>query len=157
MWKYLSSSAAQTYILGEKLAGLTEPGDVFCINGELGTGKTVFAKGLAEGLGVTDRVTSPTFTLINEYQGRRPFYHMDVYRLNSSEEMEDLGYQEYFYGQGVTLVEWAEIVKEVLPEERLDIFVERIDEDNRTIIFYPYGERYEFLVEELSKLVSAGD
>jgi tRNA threonylcarbamoyladenosine biosynthesis protein TsaE len=157
MWKYLSCSAAQTSILAEKLAGLTEPGDIFCINGQLGTGKTVFAKGLAEGLGVTDRVTSPTFTLINEYQGRCPFYHMDVYRLNSSEDMEDLGYQEYFYGDGVTLVEWAEIVKEVLPEERLEIFIERIAEDSRKIIFHPYGERYKLLVEELKNLVSAGD
>lgn len=157
MWNYLSHSPDNTYLLGEFIGKLAEPGDLFCLNGDLGTGKTVFARGMAAGLGVQSRVVSPTFTLINEHQGRLPFYHMDVYRLGSSEEMYDLGYEEYFYGSGVTLIEWAEIVEDILPDERLDIKITRTGDNDREMVFMPFGEKYVCLVEELRKIVPAGN
>ena len=100
-----TGSALKTMALGECLGRRAEPGDVFCVCGGLGAGKTVLAKGVARGLGVKEVVTSPTFTLINEYSGRLPFYHLDVYRLSGPQEMAALGYEEHFYGSGVTLVE----------------------------------------------------
>jgi len=159
-----TDSADETFFLGERLAALVEPGDVFAVSGELGAGKTVLARGLARGLGVAGPVKSPTFTLINEYAGRLPFYHLDVYRLSGPLEMADLGGEEYFYGSGVTLVEWAERVAEILPPERLEIRMEIVpgEENARKITLLPRGERYRRLVEELSlrelsRLVRAGD
>ena len=152
-------SQAETARLGEALAPLLDPGDVICLNGDLGAGKTAFARGVARGLGVEGHVTSPTFTLINEYQGRLPFYHMDVYRLEGSGEMEDLGCEEYFYGDGATLIEWAEKVPEALPRERLEIQFGRGagDSDRREITLVPLGDRYRRLVEELMAVVCSGD
>jgi tRNA threonylcarbamoyladenosine biosynthesis protein TsaE len=136
-----------------------DSGDVVCLYGDLGAGKTIFAQGVARGLGIEDTVTSPTFTLINEYQGRLPFYHMDVFRLCSPLEMEDLGYEEYFFGSGVTLVEWADIVHQILPQDRLDITITRRPEgdDFREITLAPLGDRYRQLVEELIAVVCAGN
>lgn len=151
-----SSSPEETFRLGELLGDMAVTGDIFCLSGDLGAGKTVLAKGVAAGLGVSGRVASPTFTLINEHRGRLPFYHMDVYRLGGPEEMYDLGYEEYFYGDGVTLVEWAEIIEGVLPGERLDITILRTGEDLRTIKIEPRGERYLRLAEELKKNVCTG-
>lgn len=154
-----TSSPEETAGVGEKLALLLRAGDVICLNGDLGAGKTRFAQGVACGLGVAGPVTSPTFTLINEYQGRLPLYHMDVYRLTGPLEMEDLGYEEYFYSDGVTLVEWAERVEELLPGERLDIYIKRGTggEESREISAAPRGERYRLLVEELMTVVRAGN
>lgn len=152
-----SLSPGETFRVGQNLGKLASAGDVYCLSGDLGAGKTVFAQGVAAGLGVGGRVTSPTFTLINEHLGRIPYYHMDVYRLGGPEEMADLGYEEYFYGQGVTLLEWAELVAGVLPEDRLDITISRAGEDSREIVFTPRGERYRRLVEELKRTVRAGD
>ncbi len=156
-WNYFSGSPEKTYMLGKVMGTLVQPGDLVCLNGELGVGKTVFAKGFAAGLGITERVASPTYTLINEHHGRMPLYHMDVYRLNDADEMYDLGYEEYFYGQGVSLVEWAETVKEVLPDERLDIIITQTDDNSRMLDFFPLGERYLRLVKELKKNVPAGN
>ena len=152
-------SPVETAALGEKLAPLLQAGDILCLNGDLGAGKTSFSQGVALGLGVGDRVTSPTFTLINEYQGRLPFYHFDVYRLEAPEDMEDLGYEEYFYGSGVCLIEWANKIEPLLPRERLVITLTREEtaENRRRITFSPLGERYQPLVEELSKLVCTGN
>lgn len=154
-----TSSPEETARVGKSLGAILRAGDVICLNGDLGAGKTCFAQGVACGLEVDGPVTSPTFTLINEYQGRLPLYHMDVYRLADSLEMEDLGYEEYFYGDGVTLVEWAERVKELLPEERLDITINRCPEgeDLREITTAPRDERYRRLVEELMAVVCAGN
>ncbi len=130
---------------------MLQPGDVITLNGDLGAGKTCFAGGVARGLGINERITSPTFTLINEYDGPLPLYHLDVYRLESPEELEDLGYEEYFYGSGVTLIEWAEQVEQYLPAERLDIFIEKHSEDDniRVLRFIARGTRYNELAEEL--------
>jgi len=146
-----TNSADETFFLGEQLAALAEPGDVFAVSGELGAGKTVLARGVARGLGVAGPVKSPTFTLINEYQGRLPFYHLDVYRLGGAPEMADLGYEEYFYGSGVTLVEWAGRVAEILPPERLEIRMEIVpgEENARKVMLLPRGERYRRLVDSV--------
>lgn len=154
-----TSSPAQTEETGRLLGKLLTPGDIICLSGDLGAGKTVLARGVARGLGVAGPVTSPTFTLINEYDGRLPFYHLDVYRLGGEGEMADLGYEEYFYGAGVTLVEWAERVAGVLPGERLEILIRGSlnDPEKREITFLPRGGRYRRLVKELTALVRAGN
>lgn len=154
-----TSSAEETGILGEKLGSLLVAGDLICLYGGLGAGKTCFAQGVARGLGIEGTVTSPTFTLINEHYGRLPFFHMDVYRLDSAAEMDDLGYEEFFYGGGVTLVEWAEKIVGLLPEERLDISIDRTPEgeDFRQVTLSPRGERYRLLIKEMKAVVRSGN
>jgi len=157
--RIITNSTQETFSLGKLLGTLVQEGDVLCVSGGVGAGKTVLAKGIASGMDIKDTVTSPTFTLINEYKGRLPFYHMDVYRLGSPWEMTDLGYRDYFYGSGVTLVEWAERVKEILPPERLNIRIKNVPglEEAREMIFLPRGMRYCNLVEEMVRIVSIGD
>lgn len=115
----------ETYALGKSLGEAAAPGEIYCLTGGLGAGKTVFAKGFAEGLGVSVEVTSPTFAIVQVYDGRLPFYHFDVYRIGDAEEMSDTGYEEYFYGGGVCLIEWAELIKELLPENVVWIAIEK--------------------------------
>lgn len=155
-----TSSSDATARIGEKLGVLLRAGDVVCLSGDLGAGKTRFTQGLAVGLGVAGPVTSPTFTIVNEYpQGRLPLYHMDVYRLNDPQEMEDIGYEEYFYSTGVTVIEWAERVIELLPVERLDVVINRSPEGEniRSITLIPHGEGPAVLVKELMDFVCTGD
>ncbi|KAB2330017.1 tRNA (adenosine(37)-N6)-threonylcarbamoyltransferase complex ATPase subunit type 1 TsaE [Bacillus mesophilum] len=133
--------------LAIKLAENLQPGDVIALEGDLGAGKTTFTKGLAVGLGITKTVSSPTFTIIKEYRGRLPLYHMDVYRVQDS--FEDLGFDEYFYGDGVTVVEWAHLIKDQLPDELLTIYLYHSGEEERRIEFSPAGKRYEVLCKEL--------
>ena len=126
--EYISNSAADTFNWARSLAAEVKPGGIFCLCGELGSGKTVFAKGFGAGLGITAVITSPTFTLINVYDSpgqRLPMYHFDVYRVVSPIEMEDTGYEEYFYGNGVCLIEWAEIIKEIIPDTAVWIRIEK--------------------------------
>ena len=111
-----------TEALGEKLGREARAGQIYCLSGDLGVGKTVFTKGFAKGLGITEHVTSPTFAIVNEYEGRLPLYHFDVYRISCEEEMEDTGYEEYFYGDGVCIVEWGLMIEELLPDDC--IFIE---------------------------------
>lgn len=114
---YESNSKEDTALLGATLAENVKPGQVICLTGDLGTGKTVFTQGFAKGLGVTDYVDSPTFTIVKEYHGAKlPFYHFDVYRIGDVSEMDELGYEEYFYGDGVCLVEWGLLIEEILPK-----------------------------------------
>ena len=130
-----------------KLAQYVQPQDVITLEGDLGAGKTTFTKGLAKGLGIDRNVSSPTFTIIKQYEGRIPLYHMDVYRLAESEE--DLGFEEYFFGDGVTVVEWAHLIEPYLPTERLHINIHHMDGESRIIRFSPIGQRYEQLCEEI--------
>jgi len=118
---------------------------VICLNGELGSGKTVFTKGFANALGITETITSPTFTIIKEYDGELPLYHMDVYRLD--EMSEDIGIEEYFNKGGVCIIEWSDNIKSILPEERLDIKIKVVDENRRLLIINAFGEKYEELCE----------
>ena len=115
-----------TYALGKRLGEAAKAGDVFCLNGDLGVGKTVFTQGFACGLGITEPVNSPTFTIVQEYDGGRlPFYHFDVYRIGDLEEMDEIGYEDYVYGQGVSLIEWANLIEEILPEHYTEIRIEK--------------------------------
>jgi tRNA threonylcarbamoyladenosine biosynthesis protein TsaE len=121
-----SFKAKDTYQIGYNLASKATRGQVYCINGDLGVGKTVFTQGFAKGLGVDDHVNSPTFTIIQEYIGRdMPLYHFDVYRIGDVSEMEEIGYEEYFYGDGVCLIEWAELIDEILPKTRATINIKK--------------------------------
>ena len=125
-------SAEETFALGKKIGKSARPGQVYALNGDLGTGKTVFTQGVAAGLGITEPVNSPTFTILQIYEnGRLPFYHFDVYRIGDVEEMEEIGCEDCFYGQGVCLVEWAELIEEILPRERISVKIEKdLTKDN---------------------------
>ena len=116
----------ETFDLGFKLGQEAEAGQVYCLEGDLGVGKTVFAQGFAKGLGIAEAVNSPTFTILQSYEeGRLPFYHFDVYRIADVEEMDEIGYEDYFYGDGVCLIEWAELIEELLPLKRTAIRIEK--------------------------------
>ncbi len=133
-----TNSAEETFRLGEKLGHLAIPGQIYTLNGDLGVGKTVFTQGVASGLGIKEPVNSPTFTIVQEYEdGRMPFYHFDVYRIGDLEEMEEIGYDDYFFGNGICLIEWAELIQELLPETMISITIEKEPEkgfDYRKII-----------------------
>ena len=117
-----TNSPEETYELGRKIGQEAKNGTVFALTGDLGTGKTVFTKGLAAGLGITEHVSSPTFTILQIYEGGRcPFYHFDVYRIGDISEMDEIGYEDCFYGDGVCLVEWANLIRELLPEHYMEI------------------------------------
>lgn len=131
-----SNSLEETKSIAYNLALNSKKGDIYCLSGDLGVGKTVFAKGFAKGLKIETDITSPTFTIINIYEGTLPLYHFDVYRINNEHEMEDTGYEEYFYGEGVCLVEWAEIVRGLIPKNAIWITIEKdlnISDDFRII------------------------
>lgn len=142
-----TNTPQETLDFAQKLAGRMQAKDVITLEGDLGAGKTTFTKGLAHGLGITKTVNSPTFTIIKEYKGRLPLYHMDVYRVEDS--FEDLGFDEYFEGEGVTVVEWAHLIEDQLPEERLVIKLYREGESSRKFVIEPIGQRYIQLCEEI--------
>ena len=119
-------SPEETFQFGEKLGREAKPGQIYTLNGDLGTGKTVFTQGFAAGLGITEPVNSPTFTIVQIYEeGRMPFYHFDVYRIGDVEEMDETGYEDCFYGEGVCLIEWAELIEEILPEHVIAVTIEK--------------------------------
>lgn len=121
-----SFSEKDTFEIGYQLGSQAKPGSIYTLNGDLGVGKTVFTQGFAKGLGIEDNVNSPTFTIIQIYEeGRMPLYHFDVYRIGDVEEMEEIGYEDYFYGEGVCLIEWAELIEDILPENRIRITIEK--------------------------------
>ncbi len=121
-----SFTPEDTFTIGKKLAETVRPGEIYTLNGDLGVGKTVFTKGLAAGLGIKEPVTSPTFTILQEYKsGRLPLYHFDVYRIGDPEEMDEIGYEDYFYGHGICLIEWAELIEELIPEEAIAVYIEK--------------------------------
>lgn len=121
-----TNNREETFELGRSLGEQAQKGEVYCLSGDLGTGKTVFTQGFARGIGITEPVNSPTFTIVSEYEeGRLPLYHFDVYRIEDIEEMEEIGYEDYFFGEGVCLVEWAELIKELLPETYVTITIEK--------------------------------
>lgn len=119
-------SPKETWETGRMLGEQTKPGQIYCLNGDLGVGKTVFTQGFAKGLGIEEPVNSPTFTIVQEYEeGRLPLYHFDVYRIGDVEEMEEIGYEDYFFGQGVCLIEWAVLIEELIPEYAVRITIEK--------------------------------
>ncbi len=147
-YKYTAYDESDTIKLAENIESEKFPGMVICLNGELGSGKTVFVKAFANSLGITEQVTSPTFNIIKEYpNGELPLYHMDVYRLEGN--VDELGLDEYFDGDGVTIVEWADMIEDHLPKERLDINIKVTGEDTRVIVLKPYGKVYEDICEAI--------
>ena len=132
--------------LGENL----KPGDVVCLNGDLGAGKTTLTKSIAKGLGIDDYVTSPTFTIVNEYYGKTDLYHIDTYRLDDKIDVDYLGFDEYFYSDGVTIVEWAEKIRDALPEEYMEINIKSHD-DMRDLEINYLGNRFDKLKEKLDE------
>ena len=147
MIHFTVKNVAETEQLAERLAQLLKPKDVLTLEGDLGAGKTTFTKALAKGLGIKRTVSSPTFTIMKQYEGNYPLNHLDVYRLEGSEE--DLGWDEIFYGDAITVVEWAHYIEDVLPEEHLELRIQRESEDVRTIELLPKGRRYENICKEL--------
>ncbi len=155
MYQVKSFSPETTYKLAFRLAQELQGSELIAIEGDLGAGKTLFVKGLAAGLGAVEPVTSPTFTLLHLYEGRLLLAHFDVYRLPSPQALEELGYEEYFFGPGVTAVEWSDLIQAYLPEEYLLVSIKRIDDpkrgEGRLIELVPFGIAIETLVEELMK------
>lgn len=130
-------SPEETRALGRLLGEKASSGELFCLNGDLGAGKTVFTKGFAEGLGVTEDVVSPTFTILQIYEsGRLPLYHFDVYRIGDIEEMDEIGYEDYFFGEGVTVIEWSDLISELIPENAVKVLIEKSagDDDRRITV-----------------------
>ena len=147
-YKYTSRSIYDTMELAENIESEKFPGMVICLDGELGSGKTVFVKGFAKSLGITENITSPTFNLIKEYEsGELPLYHMDVYRLEG--KCETIGFDDYFKKEGVCIIEWSDMICDCLPEERLQIDFKLIDENTRVLVLKPYGQKYIDLVESV--------
>ena len=143
-YKLTSRSEDDTRELAENLESEKFPGMVICLNGELGSGKTLFVKAFASALGITDEVTSPTFNIIKEYlDGEMELYHMDVYRVEDN--YESVGIEDYFKKNGVTIIEWADMISDILPEERLDINFQIAGENTRVLTLVPHGEKYEEL------------
>lgn len=144
-YKYTSRSDMDTMELAENIESEKFPGMVICLDGELGSGKTVFVKGFAKSLGITENITSPTFNIVKEYDsGEMHLNHMDVYRLEETDET--IALNDYFNGDSVTIIEWAELIKDKLPEERLEIKFKVIDENTRVMVLTPYGQKYEDLL-----------
>lgn len=152
--EFIVDSVSQTLDLGKNLGKNMFPGAIVCITGDLGTGKTHITKGIAKGLNITEPITSPTFTIVNEYHsGTHILYHFDVYRVNDPDEIYAIGFDEYIFGEGVSVIEWANYIEELIPENFIHIKLSKITEkgDNyRKITITPYGEEYEKLLKAIS-------
>ncbi len=145
-YKFTSHSEEETLELAQNFESEKFPNMIICLNGELGSGKTLFVKGLAQALGINESITSPTFTIVKEYlNGEMPLYHFDVYRLDGN--TDGVGVEEYFDKKGIVVIEWANTISDILPEERLDIKFKVVGENKRVLVITPYGEKYEELCE----------
>jgi tRNA threonylcarbamoyladenosine biosynthesis protein TsaE len=147
--KIIVNNLNDTEKLGKIIAKCLEKGAVICLDGDLGVGKTSLTQFIAKEFGVKEHIVSPTFTIIKEYEGKLPFYHMDVCRIGSEDDMYDLGYDEYIYSEGVTIIEWSHLIEGILPEERVNIEIKRIDDDKREINIEGKGLIYEKIAKEL--------
>lgn len=147
-FKYISKNINDTLTIAENIESEKFENMVICLDGELGSGKTVFVKGFAKALGIEDNITSPTFNIIKEYNnGELPLFHMDVYRLDEIEE--DIGIKDYYNKGGITIIEWSDLIRGDLPEERLEITFKILEEDKRVLVFKPHGRIYEELCESI--------
>lgn len=147
-YRLTTNSEEETMEIAENIESEKFPNMVICLVGDLGSGKTVFTKGFAGSLGIEENITSPTFNIIKEYTGgEMNLYHMDLYRLNG--DVRNLGLDEYFTKGGIVIIEWADMIEDYLPEERLEIRFKVVDEDTRVLVFKPYGEKYEELCEAI--------
>ena len=150
MRKIFLDKEEKTREIGTKLGKLLFPGAVICLIGDLGAGKTTMTQSLAKSLGIDDYITSPTFNIVNEYEGRIPLYHFDVYRIGCSEEMYDIGFDEYIDSEGVCIIEWSNLIEDILPEEYLKIEL-KYKENGREMLLTPFGKKYKEIIEELFK------
>ena len=146
-YKITTNNEEETIELAQNIESEKFPNMVICLQGDLGSGKTVFAKAFAASMGIEDNITSPTFTIIKEYEGEIKLFHMDVYRLN--EMKEDIGITEYFNKKGVCIIEWSDLIEDILPKNSLDIKINIIDENTRIFKIIPHGEKYEDLCERV--------
>ena len=146
-YKITAYSEDDTIELAQNIESEKFPNMVICLYGDLGSGKTLFTKAFAKANGIMDNITSPTFTIIKEYEGELKLFHMDVYRL--SDIKQDIGIEEYFTKRGVTIIEWADLIEDILPKNRLDIKIKIIDEDTRQFVITPHGSKYEDLCERV--------
>lgn len=145
-YKIISNDEYETIEIAQNFESEKFENMVICLDGELGSGKTVFTKGIANALGIDESITSPTFTIIKEYDsGEMPLYHMDVYRLDGN--TDGVGIEEYYNKSGIVIIEWAKTIKDILPEERLEIKFKVIDENRRMLVITPHGQKYEELCE----------
>ncbi|MGV8984158.1 tRNA (adenosine(37)-N6)-threonylcarbamoyltransferase complex ATPase subunit type 1 TsaE [Clostridium sp.] len=148
--EFVVTTVDETYKLGERIGELVNTGDIICLIGDLGTGKTHLTKGIAKGLDIEDHVTSPTFTIVNEYTGRLKLYHFDVYRVNDPDEIEAIGFDEYIFSDAVSIIEWANYIQELIPPNNLTITIEKLPEfgDNHRKITLKYSDkRYDYIKE----------
>ena len=146
-YKYTAYSEDDTIELAQNIESEKFPNMVICLEGDLGSGKTVFAKAFAKANGINENITSPTFTIIKEYEGEMKMFHMDVYRL--SDVKQDIGIEEYFTKKGVCIIEWSDLIEDILPKNRLDIRIKIIDEEKRQFVITPHGKKYEDLCERV--------
>jgi tRNA threonylcarbamoyladenosine biosynthesis protein TsaE len=154
--RLISHSPEETYRLGYRLGELARPQDIYLLSGNLGVGKTCLTQGIAWGLGSTEYALSPTFVLMREIQGRLPLYHIDLYRLDRIEEISDLGLDDYLYGHGLCVIEWAEKGLSVLPAEYLLVKIDYLSDTERSFELIPHGNRYQKLLAQLNSLVEKG-
>ena len=145
----LSHSEAESQALARRLGARAFPGAVLALWGDMGAGKTAFVHGLCQGMGLSDRVSSPTFALVHEHDGPIPLYHFDLYRLSDEDELESVGVEEYWYGRGVSAIEWPQQAGSLLPAERLDVAIAITGPESRTFTLNPRGARYEQMMEEI--------
>ncbi|MDO8586284.1 MAG: tRNA (adenosine(37)-N6)-threonylcarbamoyltransferase complex ATPase subunit type 1 TsaE [Armatimonadota bacterium] len=146
-----TTNESETIALGERIGSMLRPGDIVALTGELGAGKTTLTKGIARGVGVEAEVASPTFTLIHEHKGRIPFYHVDLYRLESEDLVGDLGIEEYLYGKGVTVIEWSERMTSLLPNSALLVSIDVVDDAKRDIELSASAPRWTQVLQELAR------
>lgn len=146
---FVTNTVDETIDIGIKLGRALRPGDVVCLDGDLGSGKTHLTKGIALGLGIRDHITSPTFNIVNEYDGRLKFYHFDVYRVNDPDEIAAIGFDEYIFSDAASVIEWADYIRELIPEEHIQIQITKESETRRNISIQWFGKRYDYLKEAL--------
>lgn len=143
-------SVDETISIGEQIGKLANDGDIICLEGDLGTGKTHLTKGIAKGLNIHSNITSPTFNIVNEYEGRLKLYHFDVYRVNDPDEIQAIGFDEYIFSDAVTVIEWSNYIKELIPDEYMKVLIEKNLKDgfnSRKITITSYGKRYDYTKE----------
>lgn len=148
--EFIVDNEDKTIILGKKLGALLNSGDIVCLDGDLGTGKTHFTKGVAKGLLISDNITSPTFNIVNEYSGRLKLNHFDVYRVNDADEIYAIGFDDYIFSDAVSIIEWSEYIEELIPKEHISVIIKKLPEigvDYRKIIINYYGDRYNYVKE----------
>ncbi|MDK2902380.1 MAG: tRNA threonylcarbamoyladenosine biosynthesis protein TsaE [Clostridiales bacterium] len=150
--RFITKCAKETFALGKRIGQLLHEGDIIALDGDIGSGKTQMIKGIARGMDITDDITSPTYTIMNRYNGRLPLYHFDVYRLENPEQLYDIGYEEYFFDKGVAVIEWAERIRELLPARYMHIWIlYGTDESQRIIDAEAIGPRYVEILEGLNE------